>query len=116
MKAKLLKGAICGVFLLIFCLSANAQSTSMTEKAFALTGKITVIVVGQTAKITYKTAKVAAKEIVLPIAKVTLKTIFLKVAPKVSMFLLKETGKAAEKSIPIGIKLFEKYVKYRLSL
>ena len=116
MKAKLLKGAICGVFLLIFCLSANAQSSSMAEKVLALTGKATVIVVGQTAKITYKTAKFATKEIVLPVAKVTLKKIVLKAAPKVSMFLLKETGKATEKSIPIGIKLFEKYVKYRLSL
>ena len=116
MKDKLLKGAIFGVFLLIFCLSANAQSNSMAEKALALTGKATVIVVGQTAKITYKTAKFTAKEVVLPIAKVTLKTIFLKAAPKVSMFLLKETGKVAEKSIPIGIKLFVKYVKYRLSI
>ena len=116
MKDKLLKGAIFGVFLLIFCLSANAQSNSMAEKALALTGKVTVIVVGQTAKITYKTAKFAAKEIVLPVAKVTLKTIVLKAAPKVSMFLLKETGKAAEKSIPIGVKLFVKYVKYRLSI
>ena len=116
MKDKLLKGVILSVFLLIFCASANAQNSSMAEKALALTGKVTVIIAGQTAKITYKTAKFAAKEVVLPVAKVTLKTVFLKAAPKVSMFLLKETGKAAEKSIPIGIKLFEKYVKYRLSL
>jgi hypothetical protein len=116
MKGKFLKGFILTILGLMFCASALAQDKSTTEKVASLAGKTAIIVVGQTAKIAYKTTKFAAKEIVLPTAKVALKEIVLKAAPKVSLFMLKETGKLAEKSVPIGLKLIEKYLKYRLTL
>jgi hypothetical protein len=116
MKEKLLKGVILSILGLMFCASATAQNKSMTEKVASLASKLPIIIVGETAKLTYKTAKFATKEIVFPVAKTTLKTIVLKVAPKVSVFMLKETGKVATKSIPIGVKLIEKYLKYRLTL
>jgi hypothetical protein len=106
----ILKPLLLGVFVLTLCATANAQAKkSTTEKVLNTTGKATVIIVGQAAKITYQTAKFTGREFVKPIAIKIAKPLVLKVVPKATVFLIK-------KAIPVGQKLFVTYLKTRLSL
>jgi len=106
----ILKPFLLGVFLLALCAAANAQAKkSTTEKVLATSGKAAVIIVGQTAKITYQTAKFSGKEFIKPAATGIIKPLVVRVLPKATVFLIK-------KAIPIGQKLFVTYLKTRLSL
>jgi hypothetical protein len=92
--------------------TADVKKQSTTTQVLNLTGKVAVIVVGQTAKAAWKTTKFTATEV----AKPTAKAIFLKAAPKMTTWAAKLTGKAFEKALPIGKKLFVTYLKTRLSI
>jgi hypothetical protein len=106
----ILKPLLLGVFVLTLCATANAQTKkSTTEKVLTTTGKATVIIVGQSARIAYQTAKFTGKEFVKPAVTNLAKPLILKVIPKTTVFLIK-------KGIPIGKKLFVTYLKTRLSL
>jgi len=87
--------------------SANAQdSEQSTAKKTLKTGKkVVVVVVGRTAKLTYKATKFSADKIAKPI--------IVKSAPKVAGFALKQTGKTIKTSFPVVKKLFIQYVKYK---
>lgn len=106
-----------------FCATAYAQQPvaaaagpnkkqSTSTHILNMTGKAAVIIVGQTAKAAWKTTKFTAAEIGKPAAK----AIILKATPKVTAFLVKLTGKAIKRGIPIGQKLFVTYLKTRLSI
>jgi hypothetical protein len=99
-----------GVFVLTLAATANAQSKkSTTEKVLATTGKAAVIIVGQSAKIAFQTAKFSGKEFVKPIATNLAKPLIVKVIPKTTIFLIKTAA-------PVVQKLFVTYLKTRLSL
>ncbi len=107
---KILKPLSLCVFLLMLCSVANAQAEkSTTEKVLITTGKTAVIIVGQSAKIAFQTAKFTGKEFVKPVALNLAKPLIVKVIPKATVFLIK-------RGIPIGQKLFVTYLKTRLSL
>ena len=113
----ILKTLLLGIFVLTLCTAANAQTKKSTgEKVLVATGKVAVIIVGRTAKITYQTAKFTGKEFIKPMATNIAKPLIVKVAPKVTIFLLKQTGTVLKKAIPIGQKLLVTYLKTRLSL
>jgi hypothetical protein len=95
-----------GVFVLALGAVANAQSKKSTTEKVVNTA---VIVVGQTAKITYQTAKFTGKEFVKPAATNLAKPLIVKVIPKTTAFLIKA-------ATPIAKKLFVTYLKTRLSL
>lgn len=119
MPAKFSKLLIAAVFIVAFCAAAHAQSPSVSAKKQStstqilnMTGKAAVIIVGQTAKAAWKTTKFTAAEVGKPAGK----AIFLKAAPKMTIWAAKLTGKAFEKALPIGKKLFVTYLKTRLSI
>ncbi len=64
-------------------------------------GKAAVVVVGTAAKATWVVAKVTIKQIAYPVAKAVL----IKAAPKVTVFMLKNTGKILKTAFPAMIKL-----------
>jgi hypothetical protein len=66
------------------------------------------VIVGTSAKYTYKAAKFTAVKVAKPI--------IVKAAPKAGKFVLKQTGKAVKASIPISKKLFIRYIKYKFFL
>jgi hypothetical protein len=92
--------------------AAGVKKQSTTTQVLNMTGKAAVIIVGQTAKAAWKTTKFTAAEVGKPAAK----AIFLKAAPKMTIWAAKLTGKAFEKALPIGKKLFITYLKTRLSI
>jgi hypothetical protein len=92
--------------------AAGVKKQSTTTQVLNMTGKVAVIVVGQTAKAAWKTTRFTAVEVGKPAAR----AIFLKAAPKVTVWAAKLTGKAFEKALPIGKKLFVTYLKTRLSI
>jgi hypothetical protein len=106
MKQNIVKAVVLGLLLFSFSTFANAQDQVSSEKkdrniivvgtgrTLEIAGKVTVIVVKETAKIVWKTTKFTAGEIAAP----TAKALLLKVAPKVSLFLIK-------KAVPIAAKL-----------
>jgi hypothetical protein len=123
MPGKLYKLLIAVLLLLAFCAAASGQKPAKLQKSevkkqspgeqlLGLTGKAAVIIVGQTAKAAWKTTKFTASDMAKPVAK----AILLKAAPKLTVFALKLTGKAAVKALPIGKRLFLTYLKTRLSL
>lgn len=93
--------------LLAFASSAYAQDSKQSAAKRTLnTGKrVVVVVVGQTAKFTYKATKFSADKIAKPI--------IVKSAPKVAGFALKQTGKTIKTSFPVVKKLFIRYIKYK---
>lgn len=113
---KLFESACAGVFVLMFCAAVNAQNSSSAQKFVTRPAKTAVIIVGQTAKVGYEIAKFTTKEIVAPAASATLKPIIFKLAPKITLFFLKQTGNAVEKAVPIGQKLLITYLKTRIPL
>lgn len=64
-------------------------------------GKTGVIVIGSAAKVTWTTTKFTAKRVAKPVAK----TVFLKAAPRITIFALKRSGTAAKHLTPIAVKL-----------
>lgn len=119
MPGKFFKLLIAALCLLVLYSAANGQQQaagikkqSTTTQVLNMTGKVAVIVVGQTAKAAWKTARFTAVEVGKPAAN----AIFLKAAPKMTIWAAKLTGKAFEKALPIGKKLFVTYLKTRLSI
>jgi hypothetical protein len=92
--------------------AAGVKKQSTATQVLNLTGKVVVIVVGQTAKAAWKTTKFTAAEVGKPAAR----AIFLKAAPKMTIWAAKLTGKVFEKALPVGKKLFVTYLKTRLSI
>jgi hypothetical protein len=113
------------LFVSLLCLFTAAQAQSKAGGAgnplivgLKTTGSITkevaVIVVGQTAKVGWKATKFTAKELAAPAAKSIIKPLVVKAAPKAGQFMLKQTGNAVEKGVPIAAKLLIKYIKYKI--
>ncbi len=105
MSRILFRTILFSVFLCIFSLSTNAQKKNIAAHALSASKKTTVIVVGQTAKLTYKVTKFTVKRVAKPI--------IVKSAPKTGKFVLKQTGNVIKRSYPFGKMLFIKYVKYK---
>lgn len=100
MKKKLIKLLFIGVFVFCFSLLANAQEKkSMTVKV----AKTAVIIVGQTAKITFKAVKIAA-----PIA--------FKITEKTTVIGFQISKTLVEKGLPVARKLLVTYLKTKLPL
>ncbi|MFZ1699823.1 MAG: hypothetical protein WBO10_02700 [Pyrinomonadaceae bacterium] len=78
--------------------SASSRQRSVTSSALAAPGKVVIVVVGTAAKAAWGTTKFTAKHMAKPVAK----TIFLKAAPKIGAFALKQTAKRA---LPLAVKL-----------
>ncbi len=95
----------CGIFVLILAMGTNAQQKNLAQKSLSVSKKATVIIVGNSAKYSYKATKFTASKVAKPI--------IVKSAPKVGMFLLKKSGYTAKKAFPVGRKLFVKYIKYK---
>jgi hypothetical protein len=94
-------------FLLILTGNLNAQKTNLANQTLKATSKATVVIVGKSAKYSYKAAKFTTKHIARPI--------IVKSAPKIGKFALKTSGSIIKKSYPVGKNLFLKYVKYKFS-
>ena len=116
MSKNLQKSLFFCVILFTFSLIANAQSDENTQpniiivgakKTAQVVGKGAVIVVGETAKVTWKVTKYAANEIVEPAAQV----IVVKATPKVTKFVLSQTGNAIKYGTPIAKRLLMTYLK-----
>lgn len=119
MSAKFTKVIILGVLLFSFQIIANAQDNAPADKkdrniivvgaakTLEVGGKVTYIVVKETAKIAWKTTKFTAGKVAAPIAK----AVVVKATPKVSMFILKQSGNVIEKAAPIMLKAAITYLK-----
>ena len=119
MKSNLLKTLFLGLLLFVSICAVNAQSQVKVEQkersilvvgaknTIGIAGKVGFVVVKETAKIAWKTTKFTAGEIAAPVAK----GILLKAAPKVSLFLLKQSGNVVEKAAPIALKAALTYLK-----
>ncbi len=104
--------------------SVAAQQTKPRETEIRARKKnVAVIVVGQTAKASWKTASFVATEIARPIGKELLIPMVKRVAvpfvfetmPRAAMFTAAQTTKAMEKAIPLGANLLVKCLKLRLA-
>lgn len=104
------------VIIFTFSIFANAQTDENPQpnviivgakKTAQVVGKGAVAVVGETAKITWKATKFTANEVIEPTAQV----IVVKATPKVTSFLVKNSGLIIKKSTPIAKKLLLTYLK-----
>ncbi|MEZ5344547.1 MAG: hypothetical protein R2681_03230 [Pyrinomonadaceae bacterium] len=95
------------VFLILFALSSNAQEpdNAAAVKTLNAAKTVTVVVVGESAKFTYKATKFSAKNVAKPIV--------AKAAPAAGKFVLKQSGKVVKRSIPVMAKIAVKYAKYK---
>jgi uridylate kinase len=109
--------------LLIFCVVmftfsvfANAQSDENPQpnviivgakKTAQVFGKGAVVVVGETAKVAWKATKFAAVEVAEPTAKI----IVVKATPKVTKFLISQSGTIIKHGTPIAKRLLLTYLK-----
>jgi hypothetical protein len=107
------------IFLSIF-VAVNAQETDITplapqpsvivvggKKTAAIIAKGSLIVVKETARATWKVSKFAFNEV----AATTAKIVVFKATPKVTSFLVKNSGLIIKKSTPIARKLLVTYLK-----
>ncbi len=113
MKKILFNALFVGILLFSIQISANAQNKVSVEKkdrnvivvgatkTLEVSGKVAFIVVKETAKIAWKSTKFTAGEIAAP----TAQALLLKAAPKITVFLLKTSGKIIEKAAPMALKL-----------
>jgi len=101
----LLQTILLSGFLCLFSLITNAQKANIGMRTLQASKNTTVVVARQTAKLTFKVTKFAAKKVAKPI--------IVKSAPKAGKFMLRQTGKVIKRSYPIGKSLFIKYVKYK---
>jgi len=111
--SKTLKVLIFGILLFSFQTPANAQNKVTVQskdqnvivvgatKTLKVAGQVTFIIVKETAKIVWETTKFTAAELAAP----TAKALLLKAAPKITVFLLKTSGKIIEKAAPIALKM-----------
>lgn len=119
MSAKLTKAIILGILLISFQILAKAQSNNQADKkdrniivvgaakTLKIGGKAAYIVVRETSQIAWATTKFTAGEIAAPVAK----TILVKATPKISLFVLKQSGLVAKKAAPIALKAAITYMK-----
>ncbi len=114
MFKNLSKLCIAILILLFSCSIATSQTQSLTVRkrnvaaaSVEKTAQIAFVVVKETAKVAWKTTKFTAGEIAAPVAK----AIVVKAAPKVSLFVLKQSGNLLEKGAPIAAKLLLTYLK-----
>ncbi len=92
----LLKRSIClCAVLLATALAANGQARTETSS------NVAIFIVGTAAKSAWVTTKFTAKHVVKPV----LKTVFIKVLPKMTVYALKKSPKITKKLAPTAIKL-----------
>ena len=110
-----MKKLIINLILICACVFAgsifvNAQKVSARSKkegsnaGVAIlkgTGKVAVVVVGSAAKVAWGATKIVAKDIAKPVAK----AVFLKAAPKLTIFMLKQSGALAKFALPWALRL-----------
>ena len=99
--------SVCAVVLL-FAFGAYAQKSKTDTKpdrsgtsAASVPGKVVVIVVGAAAKAAWATTKFVVKDIAKPVAK----AVFLKAAPKLTLYILKKSPAIAKRALPMALKL-----------
>jgi len=100
---------VCALFLVcMFSVSAQSRKADAlkTDGNFAAsalrgTGNVAVIIVGSAAKATWVTSKFLVKDVSGSVAK----TIFVRAAPAIGVFMLKQSGVLAKKAVPIAIKV-----------
>ena len=108
MLKKLFPFAVLVILAISFDASAQDRNDGGTARKIANgTAKTGVIVVGTAAKYTWKAAKFTAGKVAKPI--------IVKSAPKVGKFALKQSGRAAKKSLPVVKKFAITYLKLRFS-
>ncbi len=116
MLQKYLKTFVLCLFTLTFCCFANAQTEAQMQpnvivvggkKTAEVVGKGAVVILKQTAKTTWKITKFAATKVAEPTARI----IVVKITPKVTSFLVKNSGLIIKKSTPIARKLLVTYLK-----
>lgn len=99
--------SVCAVvFLLAFGAYAQKSKNEIRSdrsgtSAASVPGKVAVIVVGTAAKVVWATTKFVAKDVAGPIAK----AVFLKAAPKLTLYVLKKSPKITAKLAPTALKL-----------
>ena len=87
---------LCAV--LLFAVSANAQDERSRPAANSNVG---VIIVKSAAKAAWVTTKFVAKDIAKPVAK----AVFIKAAPKLTVYALKKSPMIAKRVLPLAMKL-----------
>ena len=116
MKFNLLFALFTCLFIFSCAAITNAQEAASkrpnvvvvgAKKTAAAAGKISYIIVKETAQIGWKTTKFTLKEIAAP----TAKYIAIEAAPKASLFILKTSGKTIQKTTPIAVKAVITYLK-----
>jgi hypothetical protein len=119
MSKRIFKLINLSILLFSFQIIANAQNDQPAEKkdrniivigateTLKVGGKISYIVVKESAKIAWKTTKFTAGEVAAPVAK----AIVVKVAPKVTIFMLKQSGNVIERATPLALKAAITYLK-----
>jgi transcription antitermination factor NusG len=107
---------IFSVIIFTFSIIANAQSDENPQpnviivgakKTAQVVGKGAVTVAGETAKVAWKVTKYAAIEVIEPTANV----IVVKATPKVTKFLISQSGTIIKHGTPIAKKLLLTYLK-----
>lgn len=119
MKTTILKALYLGIFLCLCFFSIKAQNVKVVEnenrnvivvgakKTLTVSGKVTYLIVKETAKASWKTTAFTAKEIAAPVAK----AIFVKALPKITLYLIKQSGTTLKKATPIATKAAITYLK-----
>jgi hypothetical protein len=72
-----------------------------SSNATAIPGKVAVVVIGSAGKAAWATTKFVAKDLAAPVAK----AVFVKAAPKITVYALKQSPKLAAHALPIALKL-----------
>ncbi len=93
--------------MLLLAFGAYAQDSKNETKpkssgtsAASVPVKVVVVVVGSAAKVAWVTTKFVAKEVAAPVAK----AVFLKAAPKMTLYMLKKSPAIAKRVLPIALK------------
>lgn len=81
--------------------AAYSQSTQNSTVKADRDRNVAVVIVGSAAKAAWVTTKFAAKHVAKPV----LKAVFLKAAPKVTMYALNNSPRIAAKVAPTALKL-----------
>ena len=98
----------CALFLaLSLTASGQTQKNDGAKSVLNKSARTSVVIVGTTAKYTWKATKFTADKVAKPI--------IVKSAPKIGKFALRQSGKAAKRSMPILKKLAITYLKLRFS-
>ena len=95
------------LFVLSVTVSGQAGKTGTAKKVLNKTAKTTIVVVGTTAKYTWKASKFTAGKVAKPI--------IVKSAPATGKFVLRQTGNAVKLTFPLVKRFAVTYLKLRLS-